>query len=542
MSEHSAAYCGQCGNPVQKTDGFCGNCGAAVLSTPLQAEQVVPRQEAASYAPTRSRRLPPILLVSVVAILVIAGGAVGVIALQGSDLLGNLGSNRQVAPPLAEGEGEGERETSNEESTSSPTPSESAPPSTVSLDSPASAFAPLLGELQSRTDVPIMLPAELPEKLQNVAISEYSANDSYEVGFLTEASNSIVTSWGRPDSYGTLRAISIEEAVSNEFFEAESVEDVELPDGIVATLRLMNPVNDQAGTQGEYWEGKFQRDGHEYTLIFSDPGRVSKDEVTQALSSMVFVPDEEATQTPESTSEDTEDNEDVEAQEFVFSYYDAVEQQDWATTYSLLADVSQEEFTEEEWIEIQEIRQASEGEPASLESVETEVTEEFVLSADLTFSDGGTGTTTVLYTPSSEEYGRLLTDEDISYLRGFTEDKGNEDLSGDAIVMSGIEASIRDHYGAIGSGDFYTAYSYFGPTFRSENSEEDWVSEEEGYDITSATVNSLEETAVEGDTATATVDVSFEDNTGSPRFLLTWELINEDGTWKLDEVSSSEEL
>lgn len=503
---------------------------------------MVPRQEADSYAPTRSRRFPPILLVSVVAILVIAGGAVGVIALQGSDLLGNLGSNRQVAPPLAEGEGEGERETSNEEPTSSPTPSESAPPSTVSLDSPASAFAPLLGELQSRTDVPIMLPAELPEKLQNVAISEYSANDSYEVGFLTEASNSIVTSWGRPDSYGTLRAISIEEAVSNEFFEAESVEDVELPDGIVATLRLMNPVNDQAGTQGEYWEGKFQRDGHEYTLIFSDPGRVSKDEVTQALSSMVFVPDEEATQTPESTSEDTEDNEDVEAQEFVFSYYDAVEQQDWATTYSLLADVSQEEFTEEEWIEIQEIRQASEGEPASLESVETEVTEEFVLSADLTFSDGGTGTTTVLYTPSSEEYGRLLTDEDISYLRGFTEDKGNEDLSGDAIVMSGIEASIRDHYGAIGSGDFYTAYSYFGPTFRSENSEEDWVSEEEGYDITSATVNSLEETAVEGDTATATVDVSFEDNTGSPRFLLTWELINEDGTWKLDEVSSSEEL
>ena len=38
--------------------------------------------------------------------------------------------------------------------------------------------------------------------------------------------------------------------------------------------------------------------------------------------------------------------------------------------------------------------------------------------------------------------------------------------------------------------------------------------------------------------AQASVDVSFEDDTGTPRFLLSWDLIEEDGQWKLDEVTA----
>lgn len=326
-------------------------------------------------------------------------------------------------------------------------------PASVSPDSPAdSAFDPLMAELQSRTDVQIMLPAELPEKLQNVAVDESTSGDRYGVGFFVEPQDSVVEYWSKASSYGILQTTPVDEAASNEYFEAESVEEVELPDGTIATLRLLSPVDDQSGTQGEFWEGKFQRDDNEYSLVFLNPDRLTKDEVMQVLSSMVSVPDEGATQAPESTPEGTEDNENVEAQDFVFSYYDAVGQQDWATTYSLLADTSREEFTEDEWVEIQEIRQTSEGEPASLESVDTEVTGEFVLSADLTFSDGSTGTTTVLYTPSSEEYGRLLTDEDISYLKNLA--GGNEE-SGDE--ETAVEETIRNHYEAIGDNDFVAA-------------------------------------------------------------------------------------
>jgi hypothetical protein len=43
-----------------------------------------------------------------------------------------------------------------------------------------------------------------------------------------------------------------------------------------------------------------------------------------------------------------------------------------------------------------------------------------------------------------------------------------------------------------------------------------------------------------GTTATATVDVSFVDNTGTPRFVIVWSLLKEGGQWKLDEQISSQ--
>ena len=83
------ANCQQCGNRLQPGDKFCGECGAAALSPPPQAEQVIPRQEAASHAPSRSRRLPWVLAVSVLAVLVVGTGALAAVAFQ--DRLGFLG-------------------------------------------------------------------------------------------------------------------------------------------------------------------------------------------------------------------------------------------------------------------------------------------------------------------------------------------------------------------------------------------------------------------------------------------------------------------
>jgi hypothetical protein len=38
------------------------------------------------------------------------------------------------------------------------------------------------------------------------------------------------------------------------------------------------------------------------------------------------------------------------------------------------------------------------------------------------------------------------------------------------------------------------------------------------------------------------VDVSFVDNTGTPRFLIVWSLVKEGGQWKLDEQLSAQRI
>ena len=105
-----------------------------------------------------------------------------------------------------------------------------------------------------------------------------------------------------------------------------------------------------------------------------------------------------------------------------------------------------------------------------------------------------------------------------------------------------VAAAVRGHYGAIGAGDFEEAYSYFGPTFRSQHDEVSWIEGEQSYQIQSSTINSLEVEEVLGTTATATVDVSFMDNTGTPRFLIVWSLVKEGGRWKLDEQLSAQRI
>ena len=91
-------------------------------------------------------------------------------------------------------------------------------------------------------------------------------------------------------------------------------------------------------------------------------------------------------------------------------------------------------------------------------------------------------------------------------------------------------------------GDFEEAYSYFGPTFRSQHDQASWISGEQSYEIRSSTIHSLTVEEVSGTTATATVDVSFVDNTGTPRFVIVWGLLEEGGRWKLDEQFSAQRV
>jgi eukaryotic-like serine/threonine-protein kinase len=105
-----------------------------------------------------------------------------------------------------------------------------------------------------------------------------------------------------------------------------------------------------------------------------------------------------------------------------------------------------------------------------------------------------------------------------------------------------VAGAVRGHYQAIGAGNLEEAYSYFGPTFRSQHDQAGWIASERSYEIQSSTIHSLTVEEVLGTTATATVDVSFVDNTGTPRFVIVWGLVKEGGRWKLDEQFSAQRI
>jgi eukaryotic-like serine/threonine-protein kinase len=114
--------------------------------------------------------------------------------------------------------------------------------------------------------------------------------------------------------------------------------------------------------------------------------------------------------------------------------------------------------------------------------------------------------------------------------------------SGEASSEEAAAAAIEGHYGAIGTGNFEGAYSYFGPTFRSQHDQASWIEGEQSYEIQSSTIHSLTVDEVLGTSATATVDVSFVDNTGTPRFVIVWSLVQEGGRWKLDSQLSAQRV
>jgi hypothetical protein len=105
-----------------------------------------------------------------------------------------------------------------------------------------------------------------------------------------------------------------------------------------------------------------------------------------------------------------------------------------------------------------------------------------------------------------------------------------------------VAAAVRGHYEAIGTGNFEGAYSYFGPTLRSQQDEANWIAGEESSQIQSITINSLQVNEVSGNTATATVDFSSTNKTVTARFHIVWILVKEGGEWKLDHQLSGQRI
>lgn len=176
-----------------------------------------------------------------------------------------------------------------------PPPQEDASPRAAEqggVDSPADpVFDPLLPTLRQKTSAPIMLPSNLPEELENVAVDADRSGSEYGVLFLGRPSESIEQSYVHANDVGTIVAASEPQYGASDVFEATKEEQVTLEDGTEATLRYMEPKEGEMVNQGPYWEGSFEKDGHKYfvTVPLADP---SGDVARQTLTSMVEVPDE----------------------------------------------------------------------------------------------------------------------------------------------------------------------------------------------------------------------------------------------------------
>lgn len=105
-----------------------------------------------------------------------------------------------------------------------------------------------------------------------------------------------------------------------------------------------------------------------------------------------------------------------------------------------------------------------------------------------------------------------------------------------------MEDAIKGRYGAIGAGGFQKAYSYFGPTIGGQVPQQGWIDSHRADQIRGTTINSLKVNNASGNQANATVDVTSQDKTGAPHFLLTWNLVKESGQWTLGNQGSGQQI
>lgn len=219
-------------------------------------------------------------------------------------LLGSLpalafssGGNQPAAPLASEGRPFSSPPASPEptEPPATPAPGEEASPSNTPEEASSEAdpaFDPLLPTLRQKTSAPIMLPAELPDELENATVDADRGGEEYGILFLFEPSGNVEQSYVHANDAGTIVAAPEPPYESSGVFEATKEEQVELPDGTKATLEFMEPKEGELVNQGPYWEGSFERDDHNYVMRvpLQDP---SGDMARQVLSSMVEVQDEE---------------------------------------------------------------------------------------------------------------------------------------------------------------------------------------------------------------------------------------------------------
>jgi hypothetical protein len=460
--------------------------------------------------------------VPLVVLLVGAGAMVLTNFGSGASLLG--GAEKDTAPS-----GTSDASKGSSESSESPGVKPDAPPDP--------AFEHLLPTLEGMTDASIMLPARLPDEMGLPAIYGYYSGEGYGIVF-PYGPTETVPEVSNAQTLGSLRAYPEEEDVANEFFDAERIEEVVLPDGTEATLRYMVPAG-RSGSQGPFWEGKFDKDGYTYNLTVIKPKEITEDQVRRALSTMVLVPDSGGAST---TSEPSwmSDEEIASLEEFGRRYDEAVRGEDWEATYSMLDESSQQQFTEEEWAQKQQVLIDASGPPAPLERVTVEQDEEAAdgpVTLRLSYEDG-TAESMMAMIPmvvddpgDSGEPQRILTEEEISKLEELPT-SGSSTPSATNLEAE-AEQAAGDYYRAAGVEDWKYTYDHLDSQTQSKFTKGEWFKKNQWladnyptiYYILSVNLRSTSPEPI----AQVGVRLTGEDGSSSTRSTF---FVYEDGSWK----------
>ncbi len=240
--------------------------------------------------------------------------------------------------------------------------------------------------------------------------------------------------------------------------------------------------------------------------------------------------------TPETTTpSSTQPNPDEERLEEFGREYDAANRdEDWEETYSMLEEESQQEFTEEEWVEKQQVLRDADGPLSPLQSVSVDLPEGVSDTSGnvILYYQDGTSDTLVAGIPmavtSEEEAGepkRTLTEEEISYLEQVSTDGGTADLAAEA------EKAAGDYYRAVGVGDFDYTYDALDSETQALFTREEWLQKNQWFAGNGSVIYDIESVYQAGtndEYFAVTLKLTYEDGSSSTR---TTYFVYENGQW-----------
>ncbi len=245
-------------------------------------------------------------------------------------------------------------------------------------------------------------------------------------------------------------------------------------------------------------------------------------------------------------------------QEFVSDYYDAVSQEDWAATYSMLDEESKQRITQEEWTQVQADLAASDGystvASATVEGPyvsETQVP--FSTNVTLTFEEGTSETREVSLVSEyvvnePSDYYRHLTDEEVSYLEGLlgegsageatTSASPESTTSGSYGQSTGeieaeAEAAAEEYYQAAGVGDWGYTYEHLDAETQSYFTREEWFLKNQWFADNGSVIYHIESVERLGTSSGVVVEVTLRLTYGDgSSSLRTTYFVLEGGEWK----------
>jgi len=234
---------------------------------------------------------------------------------------------------------------------------------------------------------------------------------------------------------------------------------------------------------------------------------------------------------PTTTKPTHVDESEVALRSAIEDYYEAVDRGEWSYTYSHLDSETQEKFTEKEWRRQNERLTSTQHTNVLGVDIDQEVT-----------STEPVGVTVYRLLPDGSCLVRdtYFIYEDGSWKHRFGEEERDifmQQDSSTAEERASIKNVVRGFYQTQAKGEFRKAYCYAGPAYRrAHGSVESWNQEQEHENqIEDVNINTPPRvTRIFDGKATAYVDVTFEDITGTSNFTGTWTLVKENGQWKLN--------